>query len=115
LAVTGSALTLPYAAYDVQYPLAPLFLWSHAAPEPEYRHEVIRQISDALHEPHRLQQTMSGFLSETRNKLLAFWRFFVGPQLSIALVAALPQLLRPRLRLAAATLAVMLLAILVET
>jgi hypothetical protein len=115
VAVTGSPLRLPYAAYDEQFPLAPLFLWSRAGPEPEYRYEVIRQISEALHEPHRLQQTMSGFLSEARGKLLAFWHFFVGPQLSIALVAALPQLARPRLRLAAATVAAMLLAIFVET
>ena len=42
LRVTGDALRLPYQVHERTYGIAPLFLWQQPAPEPEFRHQVIR-------------------------------------------------------------------------
>ena len=41
--VVGRPLTLPVQAYDQQYVMAPMFTLLPMAPEPQYRHPVIRQ------------------------------------------------------------------------
>ncbi len=44
--VTGSALTLPYRAYDRQYEIASIFAMTPLAPRPQYHHAVMRQLAD---------------------------------------------------------------------
>jgi hypothetical protein len=113
--VTGSALRLPYRAYQDHHPFAPLFLWLPVEPAPRYEIDVIRQMSDALIEPYRAQHTLSGFLSAAGAKLAGFASFFVGPQLWIAFLA-LPWVLRRRwMKLVFAVVASMVAAILIET
>jgi hypothetical protein len=114
-AVTGAPFRLPYRAYQDAYPFSPLFLWLPVEPAPEYRHEVIRRMSDALFETYRVQHTVAGFLRENWEKMLAYWRFFVGPHLSIALAAAPFAFRRRGMRFALAILGMMVLALLGET
>ena len=42
LRVTGNSLRMPYQIHEETYAMAPIFLWQKLPPEPEYRHEVIR-------------------------------------------------------------------------
>ena len=44
-AVTGDPLRLPYTEYDHQYSVYPPFLWQAKAPEPEFRHPVLREFA----------------------------------------------------------------------
>jgi hypothetical protein len=113
--VTGSAFRLPYRAYQDHHPFTPVFLWLPVEPAPRYEIDVIRQMSDALIEPYRAQHALSGFLSASGAKLAGFAEFFVGPQLWIAFLA-LPWILRRRgMKVALATVALTVVAILVET
>jgi hypothetical protein len=114
-ALTGSALRLPYRAYQDHHPFTPLFLWLDVEPAPRYAIGVIRQMSEALAVPYRAQHTLSGFLDGAGAKLAGFGAFFVGPHLWIALLA-LPWAFRRRgVRLALAIVGLTIVAILVET
>ncbi len=44
-AVTGDPLRLPYTEYDRQYSVYPPFLWQAKAPEPQFRHDVLREFA----------------------------------------------------------------------
>ena len=65
LRVTGNFLLMPYQIHEETYAMAPVFLWQKLPPEPEYRHEVMRD----FHATHALpfytsQRSILGFLEE---------------------------------------------------
>ena len=72
LRVTGNSLRMPYQIHEETYGMAPVFLWQKLPPEPEYRHEVIRD----FHATHALpfytsQRSILGFLEEDAYPVLS--------------------------------------------
>lgn len=64
-ALTGSATTFPYFVHDRQYFISPPFLFQSLYPEPEYRHQEIRQFHQemadfyhVLHSPDHLVEVI---------------------------------------------------------
>ena len=85
--VTGDPLKLPYDVYREQYSVTPqLFLLQSERPKPEYRHQPIEDYF-AGHEVDYLRDFRDDPFLARRNQLILQWEFFVGPLLSLPLVA----------------------------
>lgn len=84
---TGRPLVLPYAYYRSTETMAPHFIWQSPRPQPVYHHRVLRKFytewemgcylaARANRDPHSLAA-----------KAMSYWRFFLGPVLTIPLLA----------------------------
>jgi hypothetical protein len=93
--VTGSPLRMGYEVNRSQYSSAAYFLWQGPRPEPAYHHEVMRRFYEKEFQYYQENRTLSGFLSHTAVKISWWWRFFLGPALTVPLFA-LPWILRDR-------------------
>ncbi len=93
--VTGSPIRMTYQVNRETYATAPYFLWQTPRSEPIYHHEVLRsfyrwelgRFEDSL--------TAAGFLKSTASKIDQWWQFYLGPGLTIPLLA-LPWAVRDR-------------------
>jgi len=84
--VTGDPFTLPYVEDRQEYAIAPLFIWGHLRPEPVYATQSLRAVYVAEADLYRT--ATSGFgIPEVFRKLKNFWIFFLGPLLSVPIVA----------------------------
>jgi len=78
------------------YAVAPYFVWQHLRPEPEYHHAVMRDFYTGWERTEFLQtQSMSGLTLRTIYKIGGLWSFYLGPLLTIPLLA-FPGILRDR-------------------
>ena len=65
LRVTGNPLHIPYQTHEATYAMTPVFLWQKLPPEPEYRHQVIRDFHANYALPfYTTQRSTLGFLKE---------------------------------------------------
>lgn len=117
--VSGDPFRLPYQIHEDTYAVAPLFLWQSARPEPEYRHEDIRQYHTRyVRTGYSQQLSMAGFLEKVSTAAsVLIWQFLNVFLLPI--IALLPLFLRWALhsrwpRFALLTSALVLCALLVE-
>ncbi len=113
--VTGDPLRLPYQVHEDKYSLTPIFLWQEARPSggQEYRHQALRDFHAgwAMRLYHG-RRSASGFAWECWARLKAGWWFFLGPVLSVPLLA-LPWALKNRwMRFALASCLVLTLGLL---
>ncbi|MGH7409033.1 MAG: hypothetical protein ACREKF_13630, partial [Candidatus Methylomirabilales bacterium] len=105
--VTGNPLRLPYQVHEATYGIAPTFLWQSLRPEPEYRHEVLREYYRSKAAKYVRQHSLSGLVAVKARQLGAAWGFYLGPVLTLPLVM-LPWALRGRwMRLALLTCGVL--------
>ncbi len=112
--VTGRSLQLPYEVNRGAYAPASYFVWQGPHPEPAYRHAVMRDFYEHEFQFYREGRTLSGFLWHAWFKLLLGWIFFLGPALTIP-VLAFPWVLRDsRMRFPLIALGVFLLGLAVE-
>jgi hypothetical protein len=93
--VTGSPFRLAYQVNRETYATAPYFLWHTPRPEPEYHHAVMRDFYRWELRQFEHERTFTGFFEAVAAKLGSWWRFYLGPILTLPLVA-LPWLLRDR-------------------
>jgi hypothetical protein len=94
--VTGDPLLLPFELHERTYGVLPLFLWQPLRPEQPQRHEVIRDFyAHNMRDYYTRQQTIAGFLHEMGRKGRILWTYFLGPALTVPLLA-LPWALRQR-------------------
>jgi hypothetical protein len=94
--VFGNALTLPYQLNRATYASAPVFLWQHPRPEPEYRYRVMRDFYSKWEMGAFLYaRTRTGFLYGAAQKLGIVAAFFAGIALLPPLIF-LPRVLRDR-------------------
>ncbi|MCA9116729.1 MAG: glycosyltransferase family 39 protein [Planctomycetaceae bacterium] len=103
LQLTGHPGRLPYQHHERLYAVAPSFLWQDLRSEPEYRHDSIRRVHVDWERIAYDEQRFSlyRFALAYLWKLQLVWGVFLGPVLSIALVA-LPSAFRcPLVRYAA--------------
>lgn len=113
--VTGSPFRMTYQVNRAAYATAPYFIWSSPRPKPIYRNAVMREFYEKEQKQFDENRTLSGFIWWTGNKLLYWWGFYLGPALTIPLVA-LPWALRDkRMRFPVLVGAVFLAGLAVET
>lgn len=106
--VTGNPFRMTYQVNRETYATAPYFLWQKPRPEPLYHHKVMRDFYRWELTQFEDNRTLGGALRRTRDKLLSAWQFYLGPALSIPLLA-FPWILHDRrMRFPLATLAVFL-------
>lgn len=113
--VTGSPFRMTYEVNRGTYAMAPYFLWQTPRPEPQYHHAVMRDFY--RWELHKFQdnRTLAGFLRHGVEKLASWWMFYLGPLLTLPLVAS-PWTIRDRkMRFPLIALAVFALGLAVET
>jgi hypothetical protein len=93
--VTGSAFRMTYQVNRETYATAPYFLWQQPRPEPAYHHKVMRDFYRWELSQFEENRTFTGALRRTRDKLAGMWLFYLGPALSLPLLA-FPWILRDR-------------------
>ena len=82
--VTGDAMKLPVTVNRSQYAVARYFLWDHADPIPEYRHQAIRDFYVKWELPgFQLSRGWAGYETNTYEKIFKTWMFFIGPVLTL--------------------------------
>jgi hypothetical protein len=94
--VTGNPFRLAYQVNRETYAVAPYFIMFPERPAPHYDHAVMRDyyLEWEGHE-FRNYHTLAGFLQNTGHKAVELWRFYLGPVLTIPLLA-FPFLFRDR-------------------
>jgi len=93
--VTGSPLRLAYQVNRETYATAPYFIWQTPARAPVYRHEVIRSLYDWEVGEFEKYRTFSGYFLGVGWKLKSWWQFYLGPLLTVPLLAV-PWVVRQR-------------------
>jgi len=104
--VTGSPFRMTYQVNRETYATAPYFLWQKPRPEPVYHHKIMQDYYRLELTQFDENRTLVGFLRRTRDKLGSAWLFYLGPALSLPLLA-FPWIVRDcRMRFPLAALAV---------
>ena len=93
--VTGNPLRMAYQLNRSLYSRAQYFVWQVPRAEPDYHHAVMRDFYQEEFEYYQENRTANGFLRHAVIKLSRSWRFFLGPVLTIPLLA-FPWILRDR-------------------
>jgi hypothetical protein len=93
--VTGSAFRMTYEINRATYSQAPYFLWQQARPEPLYHHPIMREFYQREFRVYQQSRTLAGFMRNTGKKFGSLWSFYLGPVLTLPLVA-LPWTFRDR-------------------
>ena len=113
--VTGSPRRMTYQLNRRTYSRAPYFLWQAPRPEPVYRHAIMRQFYQREFRVYERSRTLIGFLHNLGEKIWSLWDFYLGPVLTIPLLA-LPWIFRDRrMRFPLIACGVLFLGVLVET
>jgi hypothetical protein len=94
--LSGSPLRLPYSFYRSTFTMAPHFIWQSPRPEPVYHQRVLRDFHThwemAAWDAARANRAPYGIFDKAKT----YWRFYLGPVLSVPFLT-LPWLCR-RLR-----------------
>jgi hypothetical protein len=93
--VTGNPFRMTYQVNRATYATAPYFLWQRPSPEPVYHHQVMRDFYRWELGEFEKNFTVMGFLLRASDKLGSWWRFYLGPLLTLPLLA-LPGIVRQR-------------------
>lgn len=113
--VTGDAFRMTYQVNRGIYSQAPYFLWQQPRPEPLYHHAVMRAFYQREFQVFLESRTLVGFLRNLAEKIWSAWNYYLGPVLTIPLLA-LPWTFRDqRMRFPLLAGIVFLLATTVET
>lgn len=113
--VTGSPVRMAYQTNRAMYATAPYFLWQAIPPQPVYNHKVMRDLYLEELSVFRQYSTLKGFLGRCAEKAWAMWQFYVGPLLTVPLLA-LPWIIkRPKMRLPVVVCAITLAGFSVQT
>jgi hypothetical protein len=113
--VTGSPFRMTYEIDHVQYGGPPYFLFQSERPQPGYRHAALRDFYQYELEDYRRARSLGGFLHVLRFRAMLLWTFYLGPALTVPLVA-FPWVIRDRrMRIPLAIGAVFVAGLLLET
>jgi len=93
--VTGSPFVMTYEVNRSQYATAPYFIWETPRPEPVYHHAVMRDYYRWELGEFERNRTLQGYLERGAKKVADWWQFFLGPLLTVPLLA-LPWIVRDR-------------------
>jgi hypothetical protein len=113
--VTGSPWLMAYQVNRSQYSAAPYFIWQKMRAEPVYHHAVMRDYYGGEAREFQRNLTLPGYLQRGTQKFMEWWKFYLGPLLTVPLLA-LPWIIRQRkMRLPVAICAAMIAAFAVQT
>ena len=113
--VTGNPFRLAYQLNRRMYSAAAYFIWQGPRAEPEYRHAIMRDFYEKEFEYYQENRTVGGYIRHAAIKLSWSWRFFLGPVLTIPLLAFLRILRDRRMRFPLFASGVFLLGLAIET
>jgi hypothetical protein len=86
--VTGNPFRMPYQLDRDQYAPARIFLWERPWPMPEFRHESMRKFYAGWElSTFMAAKDPAGLAINTMGKAGSFWMFFLGPALTLPLLA----------------------------
>ncbi len=113
--VTGNPFRMGYQVDRSVYSRARYFLWQDPLPKVQYRYAIMENFYEAVEfKYYEDNRTLAGFIKQGAAKVFWFWRFFLGPVLTVPLLA-LPWTWRDRrIRFPLLALAVFLLGLGVE-
>lgn len=85
--VTGSPFVMTYQVNRSQYATAPYFIWQKLRPEPAYHHEVMRDYYRWEAGEFKKNLTLKGYAEREAQKFVEWWKFYLGPLLTVPLLA----------------------------
>ena len=85
--VTGSPFRLTYQVDRETYATAPYFLWQTPRPEPVYHHAVMRDFYRWELAGFEKDRTVPGFFRSCAIKLFQWWQLYLGPGITLPLLA----------------------------
>jgi hypothetical protein len=96
--VYGNPLTLPYTVNRQQYGSAGSFLWQGIEPLKHYNHAIMSEFYNKI-ETSGFQslRTIPNYLLLTNLKLVTVWLFYIGPALTLPMIAVAIALVRRKL------------------
>ena len=113
--VTGNPFRMAYQTNRDTYATAPYFIWQSPRPEPAYHHAVMRDFYRWELGEFERNRTFTGYLRRAADKFVSWWQFYLGPLLTLPLLA-FPWVVRQRKMLLPLLIcAAMLLAFSVQT
>jgi len=86
--VTGSPFRMTYQIERAQYSPAPYFIWQRPGPMPVYHHAVLQAYYQSELDDFNRNRTLSGYLFRAAQKAANWWRIYLGPLLTVPLLAA---------------------------
>jgi hypothetical protein len=113
--VTGSPFRMTYQVNRHTYAMAPYFLWQSPRPEPIYHHAVMRDFYRWELQRFAEYHTLRGAIRHTWDKLVQSWKFYLGPLLTVPLLAFPWALRDKRMRFALLATGSFLIGLAVET
>ena len=93
--VTGSPVRMTYEVNRETYAMAPYFIWGRPRPEPQYHHAVMRKFYEAELTDFINNRKPWDFVRFSAVKAITAWSFYLGPALTVPLLA-LPWVFRDR-------------------
>ncbi len=115
LRVTGNPLRMTYQVNRATYATAPYFLWQTPPPEPVYHHPVMRDFYRWELRQFEENVTLRGFFRRAGQKVFSWWQVYLGPLLTLPLLALPYAARRRKMRLPVAICAAMLVGFSVQT
>jgi hypothetical protein len=91
--VTGHPFRMTYQVNRETYATAPYFLWQQPLSEPSYHNEAMRDFYRWELAGFKTNVTLRGYLQRALFKVDVWWQFYLGPLLTLPLLA-LPQVVR---------------------
>jgi hypothetical protein len=93
--VTGSPFRMTYQVEAETYAAAPFFLWQTPRPETSYHNEVMGDFYRWELRVFERSRTFTGYIRRSAEELISWWKFYLGPLLTVPLLA-LPLVVRRR-------------------
>lgn len=113
--VTGSPFVMAYQVNRMQYASAPYFIWQKLRPDPLYRDAIMRDYYRWEGREFQRNLTVKGYFQRGVEKAVYWWQFYLGPLLTVPMLA-LPWIIRQRkMRLPLAICGAMIIGFAVQT
>ncbi len=93
--VTGNAFRMAYEVNREAYAMAPYFVWQSPRPGPMYHHAVMQDFYQSELAAFQKNRTLPGYLYRSAAKVISCWQFYLGPLLTLPLLA-FPAVFRSR-------------------
>ena len=113
--VTGDPFQMPYQVNRQTYAIAPYFIWQSPRSWPAYHHPIMQKFYVGFElNDFESGRSVLGFLRRTGHKIFVLWMFYLGPALTIPLIALPWTLGDRRMRVPVILAAVFLVGLAIE-
>jgi hypothetical protein len=113
--VTGNPLLMPYVVNRDTYSMARYFVWQAPRTYPGYNNSEMRRFYERELRDFQENRTLRGFVRRTVDKVATSWRVYLGPALTLPLIA-FPWIFRDRrMRFPLLVMGILVLGLSLET